>query len=66
MRNVCTYVRTLYKMQVRIGVLVVYTCEADTCDVIKDGLSITSARPSPQPCLSILVVLGILEITSED
>ena len=53
-------------MQVRIGVLVVYTCEADTCDVIKDGLSITSARPSPQPCVSILMVLGILEITSED
>ena len=45
----------------------VSTCEADTIFVSKtvmslNGLSFVSARPAPQPCVSVLVVWGIQDL----
>ena len=62
--------RTLvYKMQVRLRVIVVHTCEADTTFQVFvsksvmsiNGLSFASARPAPQPCVSVFVVRRIQE-----
>ena len=55
-------------------VIVVYTCKADTlvckflyqrvqCHYNVKGLSFVSARLALQPCVSVLMVLGIQEMT---
>ena len=65
-----------YKMQVRLGeslwstlvklpleFLSFYTCTKE-CDITKWAKHCISARPAPQPCVSVLMVRGIEEFPS--